>query len=63
MMRTRTHIWSETVNGKDRRLYDTREDPLQQNNLVEVPKSRGLVEEMEGEMAQMLKKFKDKKTV
>jgi arylsulfatase A-like enzyme len=63
MMRTRTHIWSETVDGRDRRLYDTLEDPLQQNNLVKAPKSRELVEQMEGEMAQMLKRFKDKKTV
>ena len=62
MMRTPTHIWSESVHGESRHLYDLREDPYQQNDLVGVRKSAEIVAEMQGRMDRLRKFFKDGKT-
>jgi len=63
MMRTRTHIWSESVHGEGRQLYDLRDDPFQQHDLASDKKHAAKVVEMEENMAALRKRIKDMRSV
>ncbi len=59
MLRTRTHIWSESVDGT-KELYDVREDPFQLNNLAAKDKFKDVREELESTMKGLRRRVKDK---
>ena len=63
MMRTRTHIWSQSMDGAKQRLYDLRDDPFQQNDLASQDKHRATKAELKSKMAVLRKRVKDKKMV
>ena len=62
MVRSRTHIWSESLDGRRQQLYDLREDPFQMDNLAGKEKSSELRADLESKMASIRKRFKDKRT-